>query len=235
MSNVYQCPYCNQLNVVSSKNYENQALYFDIDNKYDKLVFDVHFFACANPDCKEFSMTAELRQAGNSGGYMYFSKSKPILLQWNLKPNSMAKPFPSYIPKAILDDYTESCLIADLSPKSSATLARRCLQGMIRDFWQVKPDNLFKEIEAIKDKVSPEVWASIEVVRKIGNIGAHMEKDINQIIDVEPDEAKMLISLIEILIGEWYINRHNREQKLKSIQELGQQKENERHALKNAS
>lgn len=233
MNNVYQCPYCNQLNVISSKNHKYQTSYFDIDNKYDKLAFRVNFFACANPDCKEFSMTAELKQAGNSGAYMYFPESKPVLFQWKLKPNSMAKPLPSYIPKAILDDYTESCLIADLSPKSSATLARRCLQGMIRDFWQVKPDNLFKEIEAIKDKVSAEVWDAIEVVRKIGNIGAHMEKDINQIIDVEPDEAKMLISLIEILIEEWYINRYNREQKLKSIQALGQQKEDERQALKN--
>lgn len=227
----YQCPYCNHLNVVSSKNSDCRDISFNVDNKYGNLVLRAILFACANPECKEFSLSAILK----SGSYNYFLSSDPTLLQLKLKPNSMAKPLPEYIPKAIVDDYTESCLVVDLSPKSSATLARRCLQGMIRDFWKVKPDNLIREIEAIKDKVSPEVWNSIEAVRKIGNIGAHMEKDINQIIDVEPDEAKMLISLIEILIEEWYINRHNREQRLKSIKALGQQKENERQALKNNS
>lgn len=36
-------------------------------------------------------------------------------------------------------------------------------------------------------------------VREIGNIGAHMEADINVIIDVDPDEAQILIDLVELL------------------------------------
>jgi hypothetical protein len=52
---------------------------------------------------------------------------------WSLIPSSSAKTFPNYVPKVILDDYNEACLIRDLSPKASATLSRRCLQGMIRD------------------------------------------------------------------------------------------------------
>ena len=36
-------------------------------------------------------------------------------------------------------------------------------------------------------------------VRKVGNIGAHMEKDINVIVDVDPDEAQHLIGLITFL------------------------------------
>ena len=49
-------------------------------------------------------------------------------------PESDAKPQPEFIPEAIRQDYREACRIRDLSPKASATLARRCLQGMIRDF-----------------------------------------------------------------------------------------------------
>ncbi|MFX8102761.1 DUF4145 domain-containing protein, partial [Acinetobacter baumannii] len=77
--------------------------------------------------------------------------------------------------------------------------SRRCLQGMIRDYWGVSKNTLNEEIKAIKDRIDPIIWQAIDAVRKIGNIGAHMEKDINFIIDVEPNEAQMLIGLIEML------------------------------------
>jgi hypothetical protein len=68
-------------------------------------------------------------------------------------------------------------------------------------------------------------WNSIDATRKIGNIGAHMEKDINLIIDVDPEEASILIQLIELLIIEWYVYKHERELKLKSIIDISQTKE----------
>jgi hypothetical protein len=43
---------------------------------------------------------------------------------------------------------------------------------------------------------------AIDIVRNIGNIGAHMEADINVIVDVDPDEAQTLIELIETLFLE---------------------------------
>jgi Domain of unknown function (DUF4145) len=148
----------------------------------------------------------------------------PPLYTWRLVPPSNAKVFPSYIPKPILDDYREACLIKDLSPKASATLARRCLQGMIRDYWDVREGRLFDEISAIKDKVDPLTWQAIDAVRSIGNIGAHMEKDINLIIDVDPAEAAQLIWLIERLLHDWYVIRHEREEGLKDIAALAEAK-----------
>ncbi|UOV00141.1 DUF4145 domain-containing protein [Chryseobacterium daecheongense] len=112
-----------------------------------------------------------------------------------------------------------------LSPKASATLSRRCLQGIIRDFWGISKSRLIDEINAIEEKVDPLTWKSIDAVRKVGNIGAHMEKDINLIIDVEPNEAKLLLELIELLFEEWYVHRYEREQKLKEIVELAKSKE----------
>lgn len=129
----------------------------------------------------------------------------------------MAKPFPDYIPAAILQDYNEACAIAKLSPKASATLSRRCLQGMIRDFWGVTKPNLFEEIKALEGKTDPATWEAIDSVRKIGNIGAHMEKDINVIVDVDPEESEMLIWLIELLMKEWYVHRHERQQQMQKI------------------
>jgi hypothetical protein len=148
---------------------------------------------------------------------LYESKPRPTneellkkLEKWSLVPNSNAKTFPAYIPQPILDDYREACLIRDLSAKASATLSRRCLQGILRDFWSAKPGRLVDEIDQIKSRIDPHTWDAIDAVRKLGNIGAHMEKDINIIVDVDPDEAELLIGLIETLLLEWYVAREER-------------------------
>jgi hypothetical protein len=44
-----------------------------------------------------------------------------------------------------------------------------------------------------------------------------MEKDINLIVDVDPDEAQFLIDLIETLMTEWYVHKHDRDQKMNAI------------------
>jgi hypothetical protein len=153
-----------------------------------------------------------------------------LIKRWQLVPQSSAKSFPDYIPNAIRSDYDEACLVRDLSPKASATLSRRCLQGILRDFWKVKPGRLVVEIESIKDKIDPLVWDSIDTVRKIGNIGAHMEKDINVMVDVEPEEAELLLGLIEMLLREWYVLREERKKRLEGIVKLGAAKQLERRS-----
>lgn len=88
---------------------------------------------------------------------------------------------------------------------------------MIRDFWTINKSSLFEEINALENSIDPITWKAIDSVRRIGNIGAHMEKDINLIIDVEPEEAELLIGLIETLLEEWYVHRHERERKMKEV------------------
>jgi hypothetical protein len=65
--------------------------------------------------------------------------------------------------------------------------------------------------------VTHESVEAIDQVRSIGNIGAHMEKDISLIVDVDPDDAQVLIGLIEMLFEEWYVARQNRQQRLTQI------------------
>ena len=156
------------------------------------------------------------------------------LLEWQLKPQSSAKPYPDYIPEPIRKDYEEACLIRDLSPKASATLSRRCMQGIIRNFWCVSKNTLFEEINAIKDEVDLQTWKAIDSVRGVGNIGAHMEKDINIIVDVEPEEAGLLIRLVEDLFQEWYINRHEREERSKALIFVAESKKEQRKNTKKA-
>ena len=95
---------------------------------------------------------------------------------------------------------------------------------MIRKFFKISKARLVDEIEAIRDRVDPLTWQAIDAVRKIGNIGAHMEKEINVIVDVDPGEAEKLTWLVELLLKDWYVARHEREKNLSEIVSIGETK-----------
>lgn len=101
---------------------------------------------------------------------------------------------------------------------------------MIHDFWDIHEKNLNAEITSLEGKVSATQWRAIDSLRKIGNIGAHMEQDTSVVVDVEPDEAGKLIKLIELLIEKWYIARHDEELLLAEIVSIAAEKEDLRHS-----
>ncbi len=222
------CPHCGHAATIQEKDISNDDSILTIKNKDGYRCLTSVFIVCPNPGCQRFTLTAALKEVKNvfhpDGSGPRDHSDLPILRQWDLIPESKAKSFPNYIPKPILDDYSEACLIRDLSPKASATLSRRCLQGIIRDFWQVKPGWLAVEIEQIKDKVDVDTWKAINGVRSVGNIGAHMEEDINVIVDVEPNEAQLLVELIEILLKDWYVAREQKRLHLEAIVKLTAEK-----------
>jgi hypothetical protein len=196
-------------------------VWFGKPNAHGNKLLKLQFVVCPNPKCREFSLAVSMYDAISRGSVWHEGK---FLKVWPLIPPSKAKTFPSYIPKPILDDYIEACLVRDLSPKASATLSRRCLQGMIRDFWKISKGRLIDEINELKSHVDPLTWEAIDAVRRVGNVGAHMEKDINVIVDVESGEAAKLIGLIELLIGDWYVLRHERQTRLADIVKIGKTK-----------
>ena len=105
---------------------------------------------CPNAECKVFAIEAALYKAAWSDLRGQYCRSGDPLLQWRMRPQSSAKLFPSYIPQPLLDDYEEACAIRDLSPKASATLARRCLQGLIRVRRAGDPPALKPAIQILK-------------------------------------------------------------------------------------
>ena len=179
---------------------------------------------CPNEECKKLTLDVSLSDSCQTERTNWHWGAENIIQSWKLLPESDAKVLPDYIPEAIQQDYYEACRIRDLSPKASATLARRCLQGMIRDFFSISLSRLIDEIEAIEDKVDPDVFAAIDAVRSVGNIGAHMEKDINLIIEVDSNEAQLLIELIEQLVEDWYVTRKAKKDRLDKITQLAQAK-----------
>lgn len=215
----WTCPHC-QRHVTITNTLCGNYTTLDKPNADGRHTLATTFIVCPNPECKKYTLDVLLHKSTphlqRSGDVL-----KELIKRWRLIPPSDAKVFPDYIPKPIISDYTEACLIKENSPKASATLARRCLQGIIRDYWGVNPGRLVEEIEAIKEKTDHLTWEAIDSVRKVGNIGAHMEKDINLIVDVDPNEAELLINLIETLLQDWYINREERKKRLQAIVEIG--------------
>ena len=222
----WKCPYCGHAQIVTSSTYNQAVVRINNDlSKYGKLGGRVTSIVCSNEHCKEITLKFSLQEAVD-GTHLNWSLTKTVHQAWQLLPESSAKPQPSYIPEPIVNNYNQACRIRDLSANASAAMSRRCLQGMIREFCGISKPTLAKEIEALKAQVaagnapkgvSHDTMDAIDHVRSIGNIGAHMEKDINLILDVEPDEAQGLINLIELLFEEWYVARHERQAKLAKL------------------
>lgn len=223
----WTCPYCDRDATLQTGNYSTDYFQLAIENAEGYRRFNTLLIVCPNPKCRRFTLQLTMFGGPKTQGSV---EAKELLRSWDLLPASEARPMPDYLPQPIRDDYEEACLIRDLSPKASATLARRALQGMIRDFWGIKKGRLLDEIDALKDKVDPITWQAIDAVRSVGNIGAHMEKDINVIVDVDPDEAQTLIQLIEILVKDWYVTRHDREERLKAVIGVKEAKEDQKKA-----
>ncbi len=208
------------------------------------IVLLVQWITCVNKKCRKLSLSVQLMKVlENPPAFADRYYYSPIQ-SWELLPESMAKLQPDYIPEPIRQDYEEACKIRTLSSKASATLARRCLQGMIRDFCKIKEQTLFKEIKKLKEQmdtgnapkgVMPEAVEAIDAVRKVGNIGAHMAKETDLIIDIDPDEAGKLIGLIEMLFDDWYVARHDREQRLKGVLGIAKEKTDQKQKKKGAS
>lgn len=219
-----KCPYCNANIDFYTPNLKNNYVSYETHtilksipkqtNDYAPTCICITFIKC--PYCNEYIIYA------NGMGTLVKDINVPI------KPFNYRKNFPDYIPKPIIEDYNEACDIVNLSPKASATLSRRCLQGMIHDVWNIKLKNLNQEITALKPKIELQVWNAIDSLRQIGNIGAHMEKDVNTIVSIEPNEAILLIKLIEYLFQKWYIEPKETSDFLSSIETINKNKQIQR-------
>ena len=234
----WNCPYCNRAQAVTEEQYSQEKSFIhNWESVHGEIGFIAESIRCANEECNELQLSFQLCEVLPTPIGLQVSESK-VIQSWQLLPESSAKPQPSYIPKPIVEDYTEACRIRDLSPKASATLSRRCLQGMIRDFCGITGKTLFAEIDALREAVNQgdgvrhvnqDTVEAIDHVRKIGKYGAHMEKDVNLVINVEPHEAQKLIELIELLFHEWYVQRESRSTRLAAIKQISDEKDEQRN------
>lgn len=229
----YTCPFCEyEQSYKIDNNYEDGTCMVDevgfykeyISGSQPKIPFNyldtemkVYSFECNSRECGKICVVAINKTSGK---------------QIDIFPEATFKNYPDYIPSEIRSDYEEASMIIEKSPKASVTLLRRCLQGMIRKVWKIEDKKtLYEEIKELEGKVTTLQWNAINSVRIIGNIGAHMEKDNDLIININYDEAKELKKLIEMLLDNWYVVRYEEEQACKNIIEISKEKQKQKNKL----
>ena len=229
----YTCPFCEyEQEYKIDNNYEDGTCMVDeigfykeyISGSQPKIPFNyldtemkVYSFECNSRECGKICVVAINKTSGK---------------QIDIFPEATFKHYPDYIPFQIRSDYEEASMIIEKSPKASATLFRRCLQGMIRDFHNVKGKNLYEEIQKLNGIVPSKQWEAIDGLRKLGNIGAHMESDVNLIVEIDDVEAKKLKKLVEMLLYKWYIIRHEEEQVFEDVIEICEEKQEQKNKIR---
>lgn len=223
MNNSFDCLFCNSSFPLIDDTYVSYHTCFKNSNISGKPyitseltdLIKIEFYKCPKCNKSNIKITAIGSQFPENLEHWFF-------------PDSKAKQFPDYVPKQIKEDYEEAFKILHISPKASATLSRRCLQGMIRNKWKITDKTLNAEINALQNIIAPDLWNAINSLRQLGNIGAHMEKDVNTIVNIDKDEAGKLIKLIEIIIKDWYIVPYERAILLEDINNINLDKQNKR-------
>lgn len=222
---IYTCPFCRRQQAINGASFVKNSTGFygeygqPIRNGYEsETELQICSIRCSNLDCRRITVLA-----------MDIHMQKRVC---DIIPKKVIRQFPDYIPQQIRNDYEEATCILNDSPKAAATLYRRCLQGMVRDFWGIAKNKLADAIKELNGNVSVAQWNAIDGLRKIGNIGAHMENDVNMIIDIDEGEAEKLGKLIELLMEKWYIARHDEEKLLQEITSISEEKQEEKKASK---
>lgn len=134
-SETYICPFCGHAQAyLRSHDRVGNGAYKSgspIPEEYQESSFAIHTFRCSNSSCQKISVTAINRTTDK---------------QIDLVPQVTMRHYPEYIPEQIRQDYEEANMILEASPKAAATLLRRCLQGMIHNYWEIHEKNLNAEI-----------------------------------------------------------------------------------------
>jgi hypothetical protein len=116
---------------------------------------------------------------------------------------------PPEVPKEIVEDYKEACLVLNDSPKASAALSRRCLQNLLRGAAGIKPGDLSSEIQQVLDsgKLPAPIADNIDAIRNIGNFASHPNKykSTGEVVPVEPEEAEWNLDVLESLFDFYFV------------------------------
>lgn len=224
----WTCPTCGRHTTITLTNFQVKTVdvFCSVTQENAGVRLRGRLIECPNQACRaqQFTVTARHGKVIKSqAGADYMLESSDLgpvgIGEFTFLPTT-AQPLSEHVPSGVREDYNEAYLIRDLSPKASATLARRALQGMVRDFWSVTGmRTLHQELESIKDRCNHDLYEAMMAVKSVGNIGAH--PDINTIVDVEEGEPAILLELIHLLDREWYVARADQQRRIEKMKALG--------------
>lgn len=103
--------------------------------------------------------------------------------------------------EAAKKDFNEAISVLDISPRSSAALARLTLEKMLKDL-NIKGNDINLKIQTLVDNgLSPTIQQSLDIVRVVGNNAVHPGKmDITDDTDTATTILKLINVIAETLI-----------------------------------
>jgi hypothetical protein len=206
-----KCPHCTVTIHPDFSNYQvyyNGQHLFAKNGKGDSATWTYNTMVC--PACSKAIIQlceATFLSNGNASGQVEFL----VLPRAATRPKA-----PPVVPSELAEDFNEACLVIDDSPKASAALSRRCLQGILRAQGYTHKD-LAPAIDALlgSNRLPTELAESVDAIRNVGNFAAHPMKDkhTGEILPVEPHEAEWNLEVLEGLFDYFYVAPAKAQQK----------------------
>lgn len=196
------CPHCR---VAFHEEMRTRPLDVDVDGGWVAV-----YTIC--PNCLKMTVylawgKEEYVQTNQYGSFSGLREAEEMIM---VKPRGSSRPpAPVEVPPIVASDYTEACLVHPLSPKASAALSRRCLQHILRETANVKPSDLYSEIQEVLNAATlpSHILEGLDAVRVVGNFAAHPMKSrqTGEVLPVEPGEADWNLDVIEALFDYYYV------------------------------
>jgi len=190
------CPHCAMGTAVEFRVLEGQYLPHRIKEHSVNYAVDCGY--CQNPACGRLIIRLTKVTGGNPGSTSY------------VVPRASTRVRLEGIPAELYKDYEEACAVLDTSPAASAALARRRLQGVIHDHFEIKEKRLHDEIERVAglQTVPPYLADGLHRIRDIGNLAAHPAHDrqMGIIVNVSREEAEWTLEMLESLFRHCHVD-----------------------------
>jgi hypothetical protein len=220
---IHRCPYCGYMyQVVTGQNvYSNVFSDPGGSVAVHSVIYVCPHIACAKTEVSVDAGTP--RQETRNELYNSFFSARL------LPPEACGKnEFKvSDVPEAVFRDYDEACRLLKISPCASATYARRCLQSMVRKKFKLKPGKLQNEIKslsALGGIIKQEEIDALECVRKMGKFKAMPDDDVKVLVDVNYEEARQTIEVVEALMFDWFLGPAERDKRVEALKAIVESK-----------
>jgi len=215
-----KCLHCN----ISIHKSFNEHWINSSHSEYESEFFGYCLSYMICPECKkpiiELSMgNAKYQPPSGLDCYTQWFTDPPETIVMNPKFNCVK--VNKLVPDKYAKEFIEAANTMQISPKASATLSRRLLQMVLQIELKIKKKSLDLEIQEYEKRqgVSSEFIELLQLLRQVGNFGAHPKKveNASEIVEIEEGEAEILLAIIEKLFDEVFVKPQLMKQSINTL------------------
>lgn len=148
------------------------------------------------PDCRQLHIIVQEGMAAfRDETLLVQPQDDPVVLF----PKLPKVRFDDLVQPELIQRLSECYAIIDISPTAAALLARTLLQQVLRLHFGIRAKTLRDEIDLFlrSSTIDQALQSALHHVRELGNIAAHPE---DESVEIEPDGARLLISVVDALV-----------------------------------